>query len=156
MTSVDLEPIMAASRTMNAIVVQSLASVDERVSVPQLRVLVILSTSEPLNLAAVADQLGVSPSNASRICDQLVRRRLVHRREDPKDRRNLSLVLAPAGRRLLTDVMRRREELLARIVSRLTPEAQRRLMGAIEEFNVASDALTDVTEESEAIGRSSS
>ncbi len=148
MTPVDLAPMLTASRTMNAIVVQSLASVDERVSVPQLRVLVILSTLEPLNLAAVAKQLGVSPSNASRTCDQLVRRRLVLRREDSEDRRNLSLALAPAGRRLLAEVMRRREDLLAQVVSRLTPDAQRRLMVAIEEFNVAADSLADDTDES--------
>lgn len=152
----DLEPLMTASRTMNAIVVQSLASVDEQVSVPQLRVLVILSATEPLNLTAVADQLGVSPSNASRTCDQLVLRELVIRREDPNDRRNLALTLAPAGRRLLTNVMRRREKLLARVVSRLTPEAQERLMVAIEEFNAAATCDLDhpTDDDLDVVGRS--
>ena len=138
---------------MNAIVVQSLASVDERVSVPQLRVLVILSASEPLNLAAVANELGVSPSNASRTCDQLVRRRLVLRREDTNDRRNLSLALAPEGRQLLANVMQRREELLAQVVSRLSPDDQGSLMSAIEVFNEAAASLSGAGHESGVIGR---
>ncbi len=122
---------------MNALVVRSLASVDELVTVPQLRVLVILSEGGRLNLAAVADQLGVNPSNASRTCDQLVRRELVERRENPEDRRNIALALAPAGEQLLGSVMRRRQELLAEVVARLAPDEQQDLMQAMTRFNQA-------------------
>ena len=52
---------------------------DTTVSVPQMRVLVLLWTGEPLNLSAVAEGLGVNASNASRTCDRLVAAGLVER-----------------------------------------------------------------------------
>jgi DNA-binding MarR family transcriptional regulator len=139
--AVDIAPLMVMSRTINAVVVRSLAAVDTNVSVPQLRVLVILSVHDRLNLAGVADRLGVNASNASRTCDQLVRRGLVDRREDPHDRRNLSLALARPGRRLLDDVMRRREAMLTDIVGAMTARDQRDLMACVERFNSAAEQL---------------
>ena len=47
-------PSKKMSRTINAVIVRSLAEVDTTVSVPQLRVLVILSVHERLNLSGVA------------------------------------------------------------------------------------------------------
>ncbi len=138
---VDLEPLLAATRIINAIIVKSLAAVDEELSVPQLRVMVILRESGPTNLSEVAASLGVNPSNASRTCDQLVKRRLVVRQEDPHDRRRLSLTLSPSGRRLLQRVMSRRQELLEAIVWQMPLAEQRRLIAAMESFNTAAAAL---------------
>ena len=142
---VDITPLMVMSRTINAVIVRSLADVDTTVSVPQLRVLVILSVHDRLNLSGVADRLGVNASNASRTCDQLVRGGLVDRREDPHDRRNLSLALARPGRRLLDDVMRRREAILAGVVATMKPQDQRDLMTALENFNAAAYGLVPDT-----------
>jgi DNA-binding MarR family transcriptional regulator len=119
------------------VVVRSLAAVDASVSVPQLRVLVILSVHDRLNLSGVADRLGVNASNASRTCDRLVKRGLVDRQDDPHDRRNLSLALARPGRKLLGDVMKRREAIFSELVARLQPEDQRALMHAVARFNTA-------------------
>ena len=146
----DIAPLMAASRIINAVIVRSLAAVDASVSVPQLRVLVILSLHDHLNLSGVADRLGVNASNASRTCDQLVKRGLVDRQEDPHDRRNLSLALARAGHRLLDDVMERRAEILSGVVVAMAPEDQRALMAALERFNVAAEGLVSDTVPKEA------
>ena len=64
----DITPLMLASRAVAAAMVRSLESVDASVSVTHMRVLVLLSTGEPLNLTAVAEGLGVNASNASRTC----------------------------------------------------------------------------------------
>jgi DNA-binding MarR family transcriptional regulator len=144
-TEVDITPLMVMSRTINAVIVRSLADVDTTVTVPQLRVLVILSVHERLNLSGVADRLGVNASNASRTCDQLVRRGLVDRQEDPHDRRHLSLALARPGRRLLDDVMKRREVILAGVVATMKPQDQRDLMAALGKFNVAAEGLVSDT-----------
>ena len=66
-------------------------------SVPQLRVLTFLSYVPGAPLASVTEHLGVSRSTASAIVDRLVRRQLVHRTEDPQERRCVVLTLTPVG-----------------------------------------------------------
>jgi DNA-binding MarR family transcriptional regulator len=66
-------------------------------SVPQFRVLTFLSHVPGAPLARVTEHLGVSRSTASAIVDRLVRRKLVNRTEDPRERRCVVLTLTPAG-----------------------------------------------------------
>jgi DNA-binding MarR family transcriptional regulator len=138
---VDMEPLMAASRAINAVVVRSLAEVDTSITVPQLRVLVMLSAHDAVNLTAVAEGLGVNASNASRTCDQLVAKSLVDRREDPHDRRHKSLALSAPGRRLLSKVMRRRQKKLQEVVDALESRDQRDLMRTLDKFNAAAETI---------------
>ena len=69
---------------------------------PEYRVLAALYAREgaacPRDLCAALAQ---SPANLTRICDTLVRRGLVSRSLDPRDRRRMQLTLRPAGERLL-------------------------------------------------------
>src|SRR5689334_23908448 len=85
----DVEATMLAARALVGISAQSLADVDDVVTPPQLRVLVMIASRGPSNLGAVARSLGVHPSNATRACDRLVTAELLDRRDDPADRRNL-------------------------------------------------------------------
>ncbi len=133
----DISQLMFASRAILAAAVRALESVDSSVSVPQMRVLVLLWTGEPLNLSAVAEGLGVNASNASRTCDRLVSAELVNRGEGTIDRRHVTLTLTPRGRRLVERLMERREHELATIVARMSEREQRRLMTALEQFNLA-------------------
>lgn len=75
------------------------------VTLPQLRLLVMVSSRGPLNLGAVAAGLGVHPSNATRAVDRMVGAGLLSRSDDPTDRRNLVLELTPAGQALVDQVM---------------------------------------------------
>jgi DNA-binding MarR family transcriptional regulator len=137
----DIAPLMVASRTVTAAIVRSLSRVSATVSVPQLRVLVMLSTRGRMNLSSVAEALGVNVSNASRTCDKLVRADLVDRQTDPHDRRHVSLDLTRSGRRLVDDVMAHREEILGSVVAEMPPEERRRLMEALTQFNAAAARL---------------
>ena len=69
---------------------------------PEYRVLAALYAREgaacPRDLCGALAQ---SPANLTRICDKLVRRGLVSRSLDPRDRRRMQLTLRPAGERLL-------------------------------------------------------
>jgi hypothetical protein len=60
--------VLRASRALVGVAAASIAAVDGDVTVPQLRVLVMVDMEGPLNLAAVAHQFRFSASNAS-ICD---------------------------------------------------------------------------------------
>jgi hypothetical protein len=57
-----VEAVVLATRLLVAISAQSVAAVDDVVTLPQLRVLVMVSSRGPLNLGAVAAGLGVHPS----------------------------------------------------------------------------------------------
>lgn len=83
----EVDSVLLASRVLVAVVAASLAQVEEVVSLPQLRVLVMVSSRGPLNVGAVAAGLGVHRSNATRACDWLVAQGLLDRRELPTDRR---------------------------------------------------------------------
>jgi DNA-binding MarR family transcriptional regulator len=108
---------------------------------PQLRALVVLSTGGASNLSGVAESLGVNPSNASRTCEQLVRRGLVDREVDPQDRRHVSLALSTAGRRLVQSVMQHRQQILEVVVGAMPSDDQHALMSALESFNAAAEAV---------------
>jgi DNA-binding MarR family transcriptional regulator len=137
----DLAPLMTASRTIIAAVVRSLAAASEAVSVPQLRVLVMLAGGNRMNLSAVAEGLGVNASNASRTCGRLVNLGLVDRQTDPHDRRHVSLALSRSGQRLVADVMRHREQLLAEVVSAMPAADQDLLNEALTAFIAAAEGI---------------
>jgi DNA-binding MarR family transcriptional regulator len=135
-----ISELMLASRAILGAAVRALESVDASISVPQMRVLVLLWTGEPLNLSAVAAGLGVNASNASRTCDRLVAARLVDRGEGAVDRRHVSLRLTGRGRALVERLMARREQELTGIVSRMDETERRALMEALEPFNRAASS----------------
>ena len=133
----DIEPLIEASQVMTGIIVHSLSEVDSTVTVPQLRVLVMLSQDERVNVNAVAAELGVNASNASRTCDRLVEMGFVRRTDDPEDRRRVRLSLTRSGERLLAAVMDRRRREFAAIVGDMPDVDRRRLMKALRAFTSA-------------------
>jgi len=131
---------MLASRAVTAAVVRALESVDATLSVPQMRVLVLLWSGEPLNLSAVAEGLAVNASNASRTCDQLVASGFVNRGEAARDRRQVALSLTSKGRSVVEKLMARREQELSAIVGLMTPSEREGLMTALAPFNQAASS----------------
>lgn len=71
--------LLTASRLLVAISARSIASVEETITIPQFRTLVILSNRGPVNLATLAGALGVQPSAAGRMVDRLVGAGLIDR-----------------------------------------------------------------------------
>jgi DNA-binding MarR family transcriptional regulator len=128
MLSADVEAVLAGSRVLVGVAAESLLGVDEVVTVPQLRALMILATRGPLSLTLLAEDMDVHPSNATRTCDRLVAAGLLDRRDNPADRRHLLLELTPAGFELIDGVVTRRRAAIARILERM-PATHRRALG---------------------------
>lgn len=104
------EALLSASRALVAVAARSLAAADTEVTLPQYRALVVLAARGPRRVGELADALGVQPSTATRLCDRLVSRDLVHRAVLESNRRETTISLSAAGRRLVdrvTDVRRR-------------------------------------------------
>jgi len=64
-------------------------------SVPQVRTMIYLKHHRGASLAALAEHLGNSSPTASALVERLVRRGLVHRAPDPRERRRVVLELTP-------------------------------------------------------------
>jgi DNA-binding MarR family transcriptional regulator len=129
--------VLTASRLLVAISARSLVEVEERVTVPQFRMLVVLATRGATKLVALADLLQVAPSTAMRMVDRLIAAGLADRRANPGNRRETLLQLTEEGRRIVEDVTARRRTALAEIVERLRPTERLALIEALNAFNEA-------------------
>jgi DNA-binding MarR family transcriptional regulator len=103
----------------------------------QLRVLTIVARNRHTNMNRLAGALDVVPSSASRLCDRLEATGLLRRVPDPRDRREVRLLLTPAARRLLDELRERRRLALAEVLDRMTPAARQSLVAALEAFDAA-------------------
>jgi DNA-binding MarR family transcriptional regulator len=138
-----VEAVMEGCRAFVAIAALSLAESEVTITLPQWRVLVIVSRYGPQNPGAIAQWMGVHPSTATRACDALVRDDLLHREEDPADRRRLLLTLSVEGARLVESVLGRRREAIAGVLSGMPAERRGQLADAMREF---ADAVGDAPE----------
>jgi len=120
----EVDAVLAASRVLIGVAARSLAAVEDTVTLTPVRALVIIASRGPLHLTALADDMGVHPSNATRTCDRLVAAGLLDRRDNPADRRHLLLTLTDAGRELVDAVMDRRRAAIGQIL-RAMPAADR-------------------------------
>lgn len=133
-TGRQVDAVMDASRVLVAVIARSLAEMDPALTMPQMRVLTIVSQHGPLNLNAVAQQLGVHPSNATRTCNRLVQAGLLDRRDNPDDRRNVILTLTPDGRELWEGIMEHRRGAIETVVRRLTASERAQLAAGMTAF----------------------
>jgi DNA-binding MarR family transcriptional regulator len=105
--------------------------------------MMMIATRGGVNLAAVAAALQVSPSNASRICDRLIKIHMVDRREDPSDRRNITLTLTSEGQALIDRVIRHRRTAVRRILRQMTERQREQLSAALDNFAAAAGEPED-------------
>lgn len=142
-SAAQIDAVMRASRALVGIAAASIAEVDDAVTLPQLRVLVMVSTRGPMNLAAVAAGLEVSASNASRICDRLMKAGLLDRREDPADRRNVTLTITDRGQAIFNKVSQHRRRAIERMLRNLDARQRQRLAEALDTLATAAGEPVD-------------
>jgi DNA-binding MarR family transcriptional regulator len=82
-------------------------------------------------MAALAGALAVTPPTASRLCDRLVRKGLVRRRADRRDRRQVRIALTESGRRLIDAVTARRRGEIAALLEAFDPEERQSVVAAL-------------------------
>jgi DNA-binding MarR family transcriptional regulator len=138
-----LDAVMDAARVLVAVVAASVLEVEDRASLPQLRVLTLMATHGSLTLGAVAGALGVHPSNATRMCDRLVAAGYVDRQDDPQDRRQLRLTLTGSGRELVDSVMSHRRTAVRRALAEMTDEDRVRLAESLGRFTSVASGMVD-------------
>jgi DNA-binding MarR family transcriptional regulator len=124
--SQDLEALtdvlVEASKILVGIAVRTIPDAD--ITLPQLRALVLLDRHGSLRPADLADELGVSRSSATRLCDRLAKRSLIVREPAEQDRRETYVSATDDARALVREAVRRRRRALAALVAKI-PAAQR-------------------------------
>lgn len=129
--------VLTTSRLLVAISARSLAAVEERVTLPQFRMLVVLASRPRMKLVTLAEQLAVNPSTAMRMVERLVAAGLVDRRVNPESRREILLRLTDAGAQIVDEVTARRREEIAAIVAAMAPGQRAGLIAALQAFTEA-------------------
>ncbi len=131
------DAVLTASRVLVGIAAASLAPIEDQVTLTQYRTLVVLNSRGPQSLQALAAELQVVPSTATRMCDRLVAKGLIERRTPEENRREVELSLAAAGGAIVAQVAHERKRQLRRITDRMSPRSQVALVEALQEFTDA-------------------
>lgn len=135
--------VLAACRVLVGVTARSMAAVGPSVDVLQFRVLVIVAGRESLSLSQLAEAAKITLTRASRLCERMVADKLLHRVDDPDDRRQLNLTLTARGRRIVDKAMRHRQREVASVLARM-PRAQRgALVTALAAFAAAGGETAD-------------
>jgi DNA-binding MarR family transcriptional regulator len=137
------DAFLASSRALVAVAARSMATVEDEVTLPQFRALVVIHGRGPQTVGALARELGVAPSTATRLCDRLVSKGLVTRDQTSDDRREVVLDLSTNGRRLVGLVSRLRKSDVHRIVSSMDQSQASALVEALEAFTIAAGEVPE-------------
>jgi DNA-binding MarR family transcriptional regulator len=132
-----VDAALAAANVMMRVAARSVLEVEDVVSTPQLRVLMLIHLSGPQNISSVAAELGVHASNATRTCEKLVQSRLILRSDHPADRRYVQLELTSAGTNLVQHVLSERKAAMAQVFAAMTEDEQSMVTAAFEIFATA-------------------
>ncbi|HWG72437.1 MAG TPA: MarR family transcriptional regulator [Acidimicrobiales bacterium] len=135
--------VLTASRVLVAVAARSLAEHESEVSLQQYRALVVLASRGSLRPVDLAEALGVDPSTATRLCDRLVDKRLISRRRQAGDRREVRLDLSGRGRNLVGEVTERRRLEIGRILAGVPGPEREALVGAFRAFGRAAGEVPD-------------
>lgn len=131
------DAVLTASRLLIAVSATSIAEVDESITIPQFRLLVVLHGSGKMKLTTMAELLGVKPSTATRMVDRLVAKGLVQRHDNPASRREILLDLTEVGAKTVVKVTRQRRRNISGIVARMPAGHRESMVRTLEAFNEA-------------------
>jgi DNA-binding MarR family transcriptional regulator len=131
------DALLTASRLLIAVSANSIAGVDESITIPQFRLLVVLRSRGAMKQSVLAEHLGVNPSTINRMVERLIAAELVDRQPNPESRREVVLDLTDIGARTVTRVTQQRRREITRIVARMPPQRRAHLIQALEAFTEA-------------------
>src|SRR3712207_4524032 len=94
------------------------------VTMPQMKVLMLLGLHGSAPVSQLAQQMRVSPPNVTGILDRLEQHGWVRRTNDPHDRRVVRVVLTDEGRRLLDGIQEASAESTRARLAEIAPEDQ--------------------------------
>lgn len=141
--------VLVASQALVAIAARSLDDLEDDITLPQYRALVVLATRGPSSLSGLAAAVGVHRSSAHRLCNRLIDTGLIDRTASETSGREVTLALTSSGGRLVRRVLDQRRSDIARVVQAMSPDQRRH---AVEGFIAFAAAAGEPSRESWAWG----
>jgi DNA-binding MarR family transcriptional regulator len=140
------ESALAALRAMVSIGESTLEQVTEHLTLTQFRALRIVVEQTPVTMSRVAAELGMNPSSVTRACDRLATLELLHRAQNPLNKREVLIAPTGKGRQVVKDVDAHRRTVLTGILDRLDPETRAGVVTAFARFADAAAEAEATTE----------
>ncbi|KRE95270.1 hypothetical protein ASG76_06285 [Nocardioides sp. Soil774] len=131
------DALLGVGRALMGITLRSVAAAPVPMTVPQHRVLLLISTDGPRRVGILAADLGVNQSSASRLVDRLVAQGLVQRMADPADGRASLVALSARGEKALAAVHERRLAAVLDVVAVMPTRARREVLAFLAEAAAA-------------------
>ncbi|HTU74058.1 MAG TPA: MarR family transcriptional regulator [Trebonia sp.] len=139
----DVEALELMSRAMVGLTMRSVEVLGGEVSLPQFRLLLVLSGLGRVASSRLAAEMGLGASSVTRLADKLEVAGLLTRGTDPRSRSVVTLEVTPAAERLVARVVARRQELLAEVLGRLTSRERAEVSRVARRFaDLAGDAVS--------------
>lgn len=135
----ELAGIQRLTLALVGLALRSLDAVKGDVTLPQLRLLLVLGDAGVAPSSRVAAALGISPSAVSHAADRLAAAGHLRRVDDPANRRIVALELTGSGRALVDSVLAWRRAELSQILDRLDPAERSTVLTGVLRL---ADALT--------------
>ncbi|MEP7024967.1 MAG: MarR family winged helix-turn-helix transcriptional regulator [Actinomycetota bacterium] len=133
----EIDALSQAAQVLVGITAQSIARVEEIMTLPQWRLLIVVATRDEINATSAAQLMGVHPSNITRSCDRLVDAGFLDRHDSPADRRHLSLALTDKGQALVASITESRRAAIGQLLAQIPPASRRGLVRAMQSIGAA-------------------
>ena len=116
--------------------------VEMELTLSQAQVLQLLHL-EPKATGALAANLGISPPAVTQLCDRLLSKKLIRRRESDVDRRSVMVELTEPGRAAMEILRTKRMRAFAEMMTAIEPDAREVLMRGLTGLaGIKSSAVT--------------
>jgi DNA-binding MarR family transcriptional regulator len=138
----EVDEVVLTSRALLAIVARTVSPALEEVTLPQLRVLVVLVGAGPHRVGALAERLDALPSTFSRALDRLEQGGWVQRVPSTESRREVLVEATPRAKTLVGAVTEARRREIGAVLERIPEDRRAALATAFREFADAADEPT--------------
>ena len=134
-------------RALRPIVPKEWLSVD--LTMPQLKIVLLLFTDGPARVSTLASALGVSLATTTGITNRLVKHNLMVRSSDPEDRRAVVCNLSEKGKELMTRLWELGQSRVRSLLEKMTREKLEIISEAMEAILQTASVLEQDTAEFE-------
>lgn len=112
------------------------------VSMPQLKILLMLYINGPLRMSAIAADLGITLATATGLLDRIVEREMVTRENHPDDRRVVMCRLSPSGQQTVSRIWNTVRAKMGDILETLKIEELLQLTNILESMLANADKVS--------------
>ncbi|MBI5604303.1 MAG: MarR family transcriptional regulator [Deltaproteobacteria bacterium] len=109
----------------------------------ELRSLLLFKHERYLTVTAIAQKLEVAKSRVTKILDGLLKKKMIHRIDDPEDARIKLISLTPAGKKKTKDIQEFMTELHHHLVLTLKPEDRKSVLTSLELLRSSMEAVKE-------------